>query len=79
MLENESFDEVVITQAIEIAKDFRGKDGLGVNLLQRKFKKGYVWATRLMEVLESRGIVGPHRESGTLGVDWKSLGHEVLI
>ncbi|MGL4344822.1 MAG: DNA translocase FtsK 4TM domain-containing protein [Cellulosilyticaceae bacterium] len=52
-------DEFLI-QAINLAK---GKDKLSISMLQRYFRVGFNRASRLMDALEARGIVGPDEGS----------------
>lgn len=58
-IESDAEDEL-LTQAIQLAN---GKDKLSISMLQRYFRIGFNRASRLMEMLESRGIVGPDEGS----------------
>nr|WP_307991397.1 DNA translocase FtsK [uncultured Niameybacter sp.] len=58
-IEGNDEDELVI-EAINLAK---GKDKLSISMLQRYFRIGFNRASRLMETLEARGIVGPDEGS----------------
>lgn len=49
-------DEELVQQAIEI---IRSEQKASVSLLQRRLRLGYTRAARMMDELESRGIVGP--------------------
>lgn len=51
-------DEELIEQCIEV---IRSEQKASVSLLQRRLKLGYGRAARIMDELESRGIVGPSR------------------
>jgi S-DNA-T family DNA segregation ATPase FtsK/SpoIIIE len=64
---DEDADELV-QQAIEVIE---GLQTVSVSLLQRKLRLGYPRAARLMEQLETRGVVGPDMGSGQ--------GREVLL
>ena len=57
--ENEEEDEL-LEKAIEFTKD---KEKLSISMLQRYFRIGFNRASRLMEALETRGIVGPDEGS----------------
>ncbi len=50
-----------LQMAIAIAESCKGTKNFSVSLLQRKFKKGYIWAAKLMEELEAREIVSEMR------------------
>ena len=58
-IESDAEDEL-LTQAIQLAN---GKDKLSISMLQRYFRIGFNRASRLMEMLEARGIVGPDEGS----------------
>ena len=47
-------------EAIELAA---GMDSLSVSMLQRRFRIGFNRASRLMDMLEERGVVGPSEGS----------------
>ena len=51
-------DEALIEQCIEV---IRSEQKASVSLLQRRLKLGYGRAARIMDELESRGIVGPSK------------------
>jgi S-DNA-T family DNA segregation ATPase FtsK/SpoIIIE len=51
-------DEALIEQCVEI---IRTEQKASVSLLQRRLRLGYTRAARLMDELESRGIVGPNK------------------
>ena len=51
-------DEEIIQQCIEV---IRSEQKASVSLLQRRLRLGYGRAARIMDELESRGIVGPGR------------------
>ncbi|MQA00548.1 MAG: DNA translocase FtsK [Dehalococcoidia bacterium] len=51
-----SAEDTLLSQAIEIAREHRT---LSTSMLQRKLGIGYPRAARLMDDLESRGVVGP--------------------
>ena len=55
-----SGEDELIGQAVQLAK---GKDKLSISMLQRYFRIGFNRASRLMEALEARGIVGPDEGS----------------
>ncbi|MGL4736851.1 MAG: DNA translocase FtsK 4TM domain-containing protein [Cellulosilyticaceae bacterium] len=55
-----SDEDELIPQAINLAK---GKDKLSISMLQRYFRVGFNRASRLMDALEARGIVGPDEGS----------------
>jgi S-DNA-T family DNA segregation ATPase FtsK/SpoIIIE len=55
-----SLEDELIPQAIELAKT---RDKLSISMLQRYFRIGFNRASRLMESLEERGIVGPDEGS----------------
>lgn len=78
-MEFSGYSQEDIDKVIDIVKEFCGKDGFSVSVIQRKFKKGYIWAQRLMDQLEARGIVGPFKSKGKPGKDWEPIGHDVLI
>lgn len=50
-----SEEDELIGQAIQLAK---GKEKLSISMLQRYFRIGFNRASRLMDALESRGVVG---------------------
>lgn len=50
-------DDELISKAIEIAKE--NHDGFCVDLLQRKLRIGCIKCSKLIEILEDRGIIGP--------------------
>ena len=58
-IEGDGEDEL-LTQAIQLAS---GKEKLSISMLQRYFRTGFNRASRLMEMLEARGIVGPDEGS----------------
>lgn len=58
-IEGDGEDEL-LTQAIQLAS---GKEKLSISMLQRYFRIGFNRASRLMEMLEARGIVGPDEGS----------------
>ncbi len=66
--EEKNEDEELIRQAVEI---LRGRETTSTSWLQRRLRLGYPRAARLMEELESRGIVGPDEGAGR--------GRKVLI
>jgi S-DNA-T family DNA segregation ATPase FtsK/SpoIIIE len=51
-------DEALIQQCIEV---IRSEQKASVSLLQRRLRLGYTRAARIMDELESRGIVGPSK------------------
>ncbi len=57
----ENEDDELIQQAVEL---LRGQETTSTSWLQRKLRLGYPRAARLMEELESRGIVGPDEGAG---------------
>ena len=57
--EEEEYDE----RYDEILAWVSGQKGVSASLLQRKFRFGYPRAARLIEVLESEGVVGPAQGS----------------
>lgn len=61
-MEGEAGEEVdeLLEKAIELSKD---KDKLSISMLQRYFRIGFNRASRLMDSLEARGIVGPDEGS----------------
>ncbi|MEG1147422.1 MAG: DNA translocase FtsK 4TM domain-containing protein [Niameybacter sp.] len=58
-IESGDEDELIV-EAINLAN---GKDKLSISMLQRYFRIGFNRASRLMETLEARGIVGPDEGS----------------
>lgn len=58
-IESSDEDELVV-EAINLAN---GKDKLSISMLQRYFRIGFNRASRLMETLEARGVVGPDEGS----------------
>ena len=56
----EALDETLIKSAISL---LRQENKATVSMLQRRLKLGYSRASRLMQELESRGIVGPYKGS----------------
>lgn len=58
-IEGDGEDEL-LTQAIGLAN---GKEKLSISMLQRYFRIGFNRASRLMDALEARGIVGPDEGS----------------
>ena len=58
-IEGDGEDEL-LTQAIQLAS---GKEKLSISMLQMCFRIGFNRASRLMEMLEARGIVGPDEGS----------------
>jgi DNA segregation ATPase FtsK/SpoIIIE-like protein len=58
--DHDCFAEADVLKAIEIAKSCKGTQEFSVTLIQRKFKNGYIWANRMLEELELRGIIGPY-------------------
>ncbi|MEG2197640.1 MAG: DNA translocase FtsK [Cellulosilyticaceae bacterium] len=55
-----SVEDELIVEAINLT---RGKDKVSISMLQRYFRIGFNRASRLMETLEARGIVGPDEGS----------------
>ena len=51
-------DEEIINKCIDV---IRSEKKASVSLLQRRLKLGYGRASRMMDVLEERGIVGPSK------------------
>jgi len=51
-------DEDLIQQCIEV---IRSEQKASVSLMQRRLRLGYTRAARIMDELESRGIVGPSK------------------
>jgi S-DNA-T family DNA segregation ATPase FtsK/SpoIIIE len=49
-------DEELVARCLEI---IRAENRAANSLLQRRLKLGYTRAARVMDILESRGIVGP--------------------
>lgn len=68
-----SDDETLVPKALQVIKIMRRAS---TSLLQRKLGIGYVKASRLMDILEARGIVGPQSPTGAreLLVSPDSLG-----
>jgi S-DNA-T family DNA segregation ATPase FtsK/SpoIIIE len=61
-------DDELLPQAVELVK----KEGrASTTLLQRRLRIGYARASRIIAVMEERGIVGPDQGG--------SLGREVLV
>ncbi|MGL6173373.1 MAG: DNA translocase FtsK 4TM domain-containing protein [Cellulosilyticaceae bacterium] len=58
-IEGSEEDELLI-EAINLTK---GKDKVSISMLQRYFRIGFNRASRLMEALEARGVVGPDEGS----------------
>lgn len=58
--DNQSGDDDVLHQAIELAVDF---GQISTSLLQRKLKLGYARASRIVDQMEEMGIVGPFEGS----------------
>lgn len=58
-IESSDEDELIV-EAIQLAN---GKDKLSISMLQRYFRIGFNRASRLMDALEARGIVGPDEGS----------------
>jgi len=58
--EEEPKDEL-LEQAIKLVKQ---EQRASTTLLQRRLRIGYVRASRLMDMLEQRGIVGPAESAG---------------
>jgi S-DNA-T family DNA segregation ATPase FtsK/SpoIIIE len=56
--EGNSEDEDIIQKCIEV---IRTEKKASVSLLQRRLKLGYGRASRMMDELEDRGIVGPSK------------------
>jgi S-DNA-T family DNA segregation ATPase FtsK/SpoIIIE len=63
--EEEGWEDNLIPQALDI---FRASRRISTSLLQRRLKIGYNRAARIMETLESKGLV-PHSESLQREVD----------
>lgn len=55
-----SVEDELIIEAINLT---RGKDKVSISMLQRYFRIGFNRASRLMETLEARGVVGPDEGS----------------
>ena len=51
-------DEDLIEQCIEV---IRSEQKASVSLLQRRLRLGYTRAARIMDELETRGVVGPSK------------------
>ncbi len=68
-----SDDETFVPKALQVIKVMRRAS---TSLMQRKLGIGYVKASRLMDILEARGIVGPQSPTGAreLLVSPDSLG-----
>jgi len=54
-------DEVLITKSIDL---IRSSNKASTSFLQRNFQIGYNKAARIMEALESRGVVSPPNHAG---------------
>lgn len=54
-------DEELILNCIEV---IRHEKAARVSLLQRRLRLGYTRAARIMDEIEFRGIVGPHKTEG---------------
>ncbi len=52
----EETDDVVLPKAIKLVQQY---DMVSASLLQRTFEIGYARASRLLDQLEEKGIVGP--------------------
>lgn len=57
---SEGEDEALIVECIEV---IRSEQRASVSLLQRRLRLGYTRASRIIDVLEKRGIVGPSKGS----------------
>ena len=64
-------DEEMIAQCIEV---IRQSNKASVSVLQRRLRIGYTCACKIMDALEERGIVGPHR-----GAEPREILDEELI
>ncbi len=51
-------DETLIEQCIEVIRQTKRAS---VSILQRRLRIGYTRAARIMDILEERGVVGPHK------------------
>ncbi|MCX7824854.1 MAG: DNA translocase FtsK, partial [Verrucomicrobiae bacterium] len=51
-------DEELIEQCVEVIRQTKRAS---VSILQRRLRIGYTRAARIMDILEERGIVGPHK------------------
>ena len=51
-------DEELVEQCIEVIRQTKRAS---VSILQRRLRIGYTRAARIMDILEERGIVGPHK------------------
>ncbi|MCX6909446.1 MAG: DNA translocase FtsK [Verrucomicrobia bacterium] len=51
-------DEELVEQCVEV---IRQSKRASVSILQRRLRIGYTRAARIMDILEERGIVGPHK------------------
>jgi len=49
-------DEELVTRCLEIIAQ---ENRASTSMLQRRLKLGYTRAARVMDILESRGVVGP--------------------
>ena len=58
--EGDGADEMLVREALEV---LRATKRASTSMLQRRLKIGYNRAARIMEILESKGIVGPENGS----------------
>ena len=69
--DDSDLDEQMIEQCIEV---IRQSNKASVSVLQRRLRIGYTRASKIMDVLEERGIVGPNR-----GAEPREILDEELI
>ncbi len=72
--ESDDVDDDLFDEAVELVRDM-GK--ASISLLQRHLRIGYTRAARLIDIMEERGVIGPHeggsKPRGVLGPDGQPI------
>ncbi|GAB4476892.1 MAG: hypothetical protein Kow00124_19530 [Anaerolineae bacterium] len=76
--EGDDVDDDLFDEAVELVRDM-GK--ASISLLQRHLRIGYTRAARLIDIMEERGVIGPHeggsKPRGVLGPDGQPISSDL--